>query len=335
MNLPAFACPDFIAMRLILAPMQGVLDYNMRDLLTRMGGYDRCVTEFVRVTNQTLPRRVFLRACPELLTAGRTAAGTPVYVQLLGGNPSAMAANAQVAERVGAIGIDLNFGCPSKTVNNSDGGSILLREPQRVHAIVKAVREAVSSTIPVTAKIRLGFYDSSLFADIALGIQEAGATELCVHARTKQQGYQPPAYWAEIGRIKPYLQIPVIANGEIWSAKDARQAQAQSGCSDLMLARGALNFPDLALAIKADQSGQAYTPLTWTQLLPWVVEYAEKLAQHSPNAYDASFLKQWFGYLRGQYPEAAELFPYLKRMKLLNEIQAYIIQSASPPPNNF
>ena len=128
-------------MRIFLAPMEGVVDYTMRDMLTRLGGFDRCVTEFVRITEQKLPARVFYRYCPELHTGGKTPAGTPVYVQLLGGDPDYMALNARTAERVGAPGIDLNFGCPSKTVNRNDGGSTLLREPQRVHNIVRSVRE--------------------------------------------------------------------------------------------------------------------------------------------------------------------------------------------------
>lgn len=136
------------------------MDHTMRDLLTRVGGYERCVTEFVRVVDRQLPNRVFHRACPELSQGGKTPAGTPVYVQLLGGDPDVMALNAQVLERLGAPGIDINFGCPSKTVNNSDGGSVLLREPERVHGIIRAVRAAVSPQIPVTAKIRLGFKDT-------------------------------------------------------------------------------------------------------------------------------------------------------------------------------
>lgn len=311
-------------MRLILAPMEGVLDHTLRNLLTRIGGYDRCVTEFVRVLKRPLPARVFYRACPELLTGGKTPAGTPVYVQLLGGDPVPMALNAHVLEQLGAAGIDINFGCPSKTVNNSDGGSVLLREPERVHAIVKAVRAAVSPHIPVTAKIRLGFKDASLFEDIALGVEAAGATELCIHARTKQHGYLPPAYWSEIGKVKPKLRLPVIANGEIWSAANARQAQAESGCTDLMLGRGALSFPDLARAIHAQHAGTAYTPLAWQEILPLVLEYADQLEARAPR-YAASFIKQWFTYLRRQYPEAETLFQHIKRLKLPAEIKAAIM----------
>ncbi|MEB4593483.1 tRNA-dihydrouridine synthase [Candidatus Thiothrix sp. Deng01] len=317
-------------MRLILAPMEGVLDHTLRDILTRVGGYERCVTEFVRVTDRPLPPRVFYRACPELLTGGATPAGMPVFLQLLGGDPAVMAANAHVAQQLGAPGIDLNFGCPSKTVNRSDGGSALLREPERVCAIVSAVRAAVDPQVPVTAKIRLGFHDGSLFEDIALGIQQAGADELCVHARTRQQGYQPPAYWSEIGKVKPKLHIPVIANGDIWSPGAALQAQADSGCADLMLGRGALAFPDLALAIKAQQGGASYQPMPWPEILPLVVRYADTLTGHAPK-YAASFIKQWFTYLRRQYPEAESLFQHIKRLKLPMEIKEAIIL----PPCGF
>jgi tRNA-dihydrouridine synthase C len=313
-------------MRLILAPMEGVVDHIMRDLLTRIGGYDRCVTEFVRVTRETLPPRVFYRACPELHSGGKTPAGTPVYVQLLGGIPDCMAANAQVLASLAPQGIDLNFGCPSKLVNNSDGGSILLREPQRVHDIVKAVRGAVSPHIPVTAKIRLGFDDSSLFEDIVLGVEAAGATELCIHARTKQHGYKPPAYWSEIGKVKPKLTLPVVANGEIWSAENALQAQADSGCQDLMLGRSALSFPDLARVIKAQHLGETYVPLMWAEILPVVLAYAHRFEDRAPIR-ASGYIKQWFTYLRRQYPEAEQLFQQIKTLKLPTEIRAVMEQT--------
>ncbi len=310
-------------MRLLLAPMEGVMDFTMRDILTRVGGYDRCVTEFVRISRQVLPERVFYRICPELHNGGKTPAGTPVYLQLLGGIPEVMAQNAQVVESLGALGIDINFGCPSKLVNNSDGGSVLLREPERVHDIIKAVRDAVQPELPVTAKIRLGYYDSSLFADITAGVQAAGATELCIHARTKQQGYKPPAYWSEIGKVKPALSLPVIANGEIWSAANARQAQAESGCTDLMLGRGALSFPDLARTIKAQHAGEAYKPMPWESVVPLVMQYADRLEERAPK-YAASFVKQWFTYLCRQYPEADSLFQHIKRMPKVADIQTAI-----------
>jgi tRNA-dihydrouridine synthase C len=173
--------------------------------------------------------------------------------------------------------------------------------------------------------------DGSLFEDIALGVEAAGATELCVHARTKQHGYKPPAYWEEIGKVRPQLTIPVIANGEIWSAANALQAQTASACTDLMLGRGALSFPDLARAIQAQYAGEPYTPMTWEQVLPLVVQYADQLEERAPK-YAASFIKQWFTYLRRQYPEAENLFQHIKRMKLPGEIRAAIMEEDYPHP---
>ena len=135
-------------MKIVLAPMEGVVDATMRDMLTRIGGIDQCVTEFVRVSDQLLPARVFHRLFPELLNGGKTPAGVPVIVQLLGSDPQLMADNACRAAQLGAPGIDLNFGCPAKTVNKNRGGSILLNDPDEVFRIVQQVRKQVPSDTP-------------------------------------------------------------------------------------------------------------------------------------------------------------------------------------------
>ena len=119
-------------MRLLLAPMEGLLDHCLRDVLTRAGGVDRCVSEFIRVTDQLLPARVFLRLMPELAQGSRTAAGTPVRAQLLGSDAACLADNAAALAALGAEGIDLNFGCPAPTVNRHRGGAVLLDEPELV-----------------------------------------------------------------------------------------------------------------------------------------------------------------------------------------------------------
>ena len=114
---------------LILAPMEGLLDFVLRDVLTRIGGVDRCVSEFIRVTNTLLPERTFLRIVPELTNGGRTFAGVPVRPQLLGSDPQCWADNAARVAGMGCDGVDLNFGCPAKQVNRHGGGSVLLQRP--------------------------------------------------------------------------------------------------------------------------------------------------------------------------------------------------------------
>ena len=307
-------------MRLMLAPMEGVVDHTMRQLLTSLGGVDRCVTEFVRVSDRLLPPRVYYRLCPELRLGGRTASDVPVYVQILGGQESVVAENAARAAELGAPGVDLNFGCPARTVNKSDGGSILLREPERVARIATAVRRAVPAAVPVTVKTRLGYEDQARFLDIVRGIGDAGVNELTIHARTKRHGYRPPAYWEEIARARELLDIPVIANGEIWNPADANRCRMVSGCDDLMLGRGALCRPDLARLIRAQATGSEVSPMTWNAVLGLVLQLFELNLQHYDAGYAPNPIKQWLVYLRTYYPQAAVLFELIKRIRNPEEL---------------
>ncbi|MCB1689542.1 MAG: tRNA-dihydrouridine synthase [Halioglobus sp.] len=317
-------------MRVMLAPMEGVIDHTMRELLTSLGGVDRCVTEFVRVTERLLPPRVFYRLCPELGTGGTTASGVPVFVQLLGGQPAVMAENAARAAELGAPGIDLNFGCPAKTVNRSDGGAIILREPQRVHDITAAVRAAVPAHVPVTVKTRLGFEDQALFMDIATGIEAAGASELTVHARTRRDGYRPPAYWESIAEARSRVSLPVIANGEIWSVDDALRCRAVSGCDDLMLGRGAICRPDLPrLIAAANTRGETLEPLNWNGITPLLLQFFETTLLHYDAYCAGNPLKQWLVYMRGYFPQAGQLFEQVKRLRDPDAIRL-LLQRSQP-----
>jgi tRNA-dihydrouridine synthase C len=175
-------------MTILLAPMEGLLDFTLRDILTRVGGIDRCVSEFIRVTGTLLPEKVFTRIVPELNHGGRTPAGVPVRAQLMGSDAVCLAENAARLAGLGPAGIDLNFGCPAKVVNRHGGGAALLADPMLLSAIVSAVRRAVPQPMPVSAKMRLGVHDGSRAVECALAIEEAGACELVVHGRTKADG---------------------------------------------------------------------------------------------------------------------------------------------------
>lgn len=309
------AIVELPVMRLFLAPMEGVVDHHLRHRLSEMGGIDICVTEFVRVTDTRLPEKVFKRFCPELLEGCRTPAGTPVRVQLLGSKPGAMAYNAAKVAAMGAPAVDLNFGCPAKTVNSSDGGACLLQDPSRVYNIVKAVRERVPTTTPVTAKIRLGFADRSLYMENAMAAFEGGANELVVHARSKVDGYKPPAYWDYIGRIRERLPIPVIANGEIWSLEDFRRCREETGCDDFMLGRGLLARPDLARQIRAFVDGSDYQPMTWSEVCALLYQFHTDIKDAYPRKFLGNRVKQWLAYLKRNYQGAEQLFETFKRLK--------------------
>ncbi|WP_412973252.1 tRNA dihydrouridine(16) synthase DusC [Glaciecola sp. MF2-115] len=302
-------------MKIVLAPMEGVVDHLMRDMLTRVGGFDLCITEFVRVVEQLLPPKTFYRLCPELHHGAVTPSGVPVRVQLLGQHPQWLAENAVRAVELGSPGIDLNFGCPAKTVNKSKGGAVLLKEPETLYQIIKAVRDAVPKDQPVSAKIRLGFEDKSLALENADAITQAGADLLTIHARTKVDGYKPPAYWEWIAKIKEVTSIPIIANGEIWSAEDAKLCQQRSGCDDLMLGRGALAMPNLAQTIKLNHQA-----MSWDQTKELLVSYSGYEIYSDKGRYYPNRIKQWFNYLKRQYPEAETMFVELRRLKDADDI---------------
>ena len=313
---------------LLLAPMEGLLDATLRDVLTRTGGIDRCVTEFIRVTSTVLPERAFIRVMPELLNGGRTRAGVPVRAQLLGSDPTLLAENAERLASLGPHGIDLNFGCPAKTVNQSRGGAVLLDEPELIGRIVAAVRRAVPAHMPVSAKMRLGFNDDERAEQCAHAIAEAGADELVIHARTKAHGYRPPAYWDRLAEVRTslpaHLRLPVIANGEIWTVADAVRCREVTGCEHLMIGRGMVTDPGLALAIK----GLGGVP--WHVLPPLMAVFWQQVSVRVERRHRAGRLKQWLNYLRKRYPEAQVAFDELRLHNDPADIEAWLQRAQAP-----
>jgi tRNA-dihydrouridine synthase C len=324
MPKPAHTPPCLI----LLAPMEGLLDHSLRDAITMVGGVDRCVSEFIRITDQLLPTRVFTRVVPELLTHGRTAAGTPVRPQLLGSDPVCLADNAARLAQLQPCGIDLNFGCPAPTVNRHRGGAVLLDEPELVHAIVAAVRRAVPAHLAVSAKMRLGNQCDARMLDCAHAIANAGASELVVHARTKLHGYRPPAYWERIADIRAALasnvSIDVVANGEVWTVDDALRCLQVSGCSAIMLGRGIVADPGLALALRGQSAP------TWDALLPVVQHYWQRIAGHVAPRHRAGRLKQWLNLLRRRFAPAQAAFERVRETNDPADIDALLFSALAP-----
>lgn len=310
----------------LLAPMEGLSDPLMRHILTQIAcdlgrPYDWSVSEFIRVTQQRIPDAVFYHYVPELKTHNRTAAGTPMHIQLLGCDPNWMAINAEAACALGALAIDLNFGCPAKTVNRHRGGAVLLDEPALMAKIITAVRHRTPTHIPVSVKIRLGLNDTKQIDAIKQAVADGGANWLTVHARTKAQGYAPPAYWDQVARFVD-LPIPVVANGEIWNPADAKACQYQANTPHVMLGRGAVTRPDLIASIE-DPSKQ----LTWQTLCEYQLAFLQGPAKTERMLIGR--YKQWLGLLTKQYPQAATLWPTLKKQTDLPSIRRLLQASAA------
>lgn len=311
-------------MNINLAPMEGVVDPIIRDIYSRLGGYDHMVTEFVRVSHRVVPENVIKRYCPELNNGGRTKSGTPVYVQFLGGDPTIIAESALNAQKAGALGVDLNFGCPAKTVNKHDGGASLLKKPQRLFDVISKVKEYVE--IPVTAKVRLGFDTKEYVNDIAQAVDEAGAETLTVHARTKVEGYKPPAHWEFIAQMKDIVKkTPIYANGDIWSVEDFRRCYKITGCENIALGRPAIACPDLALQIKADFHQTPYNPITPQHILrEFIPDFIEQGIHWKQPKFALSRFKQWSKLLGREYPEFSKLFESAKKSKELDELISFL-----------
>lgn len=306
--------------RIILAPMEGVLDYHVRQILTEINALDYCVTEFVRITHHKLSNRTFYRLCPELHHGGKTASGTPVRVQILGQSPEWMAENAVKAIELGSHGVDINFGCPAKTVVGSHGGAYLLQYPDQIFNIVKQVRQAMGTSEILSVKIRLGWADKSYCYEIADAIALAGANELVIHGRTKADGYQADNIdWQTIGNIKQRVDIPIIANGEIFSTQNAQDCVRQSQTSDIMLGRGILTIPNLANIIRFNEA-----PLSWQNVLNLLMRYATTTIEDVKPLYHSARIKQWLAYFRQYYTPASDLLSQIRTLKTQKEISEHL-----------
>ncbi|OSI14952.1 tRNA dihydrouridine synthase [Neisseria dumasiana] len=313
-------------MQLILAPMQGLVDDVMRDLLTRIGGFDECVSEFVRITHTVHSRQTWLKHVPEIAGNNRTPAGVPCTLQLLGSDADNMAVNALEAVRFGADKIDLNFGCPAPTVNKHKGGAVLLKEPELIHHIVRTLRRSLPDHIPLTGKMRLGFEDKTLALECAAAIADGGACGLTVHARTKVEGYEPPAHWEWVHKIREAVQIPVTANGDVFALQDYLDIKEVSGCDSVMLGRGAVMRPDLARQIKQFERGESVTEADFAEIAGWINLFFDLcLAKEANNKYPVARLKQWLGMMKKVYPQAQELFERIRTLKEADEVKNVLI----------
>ncbi len=227
-----------IAGRVLMAPMTGITDLPFRVLASKLGA--------AYVATEMVAAAELARARPDVVRRAAVGGGLPLTViQLVGGDPAAMAEGARMAEAAGADIIDLNFGCPAKEVTGAACGSALMRTPDQAARIMEAVVQAVSR--PVSVKMRLGWDESSHNApDLARRAEDLGVAAVTVHGRTRKQFYTGVADWDAVAEVKRAVAIPVIVNGDIITAEQAREALSRSGADALMLGRGVYGRPWLA-----------------------------------------------------------------------------------------
>ena len=254
---------------LALAPLAGVSDRAFRRVC-RACGADFTVSEMVSAKALCYEQRK--KTAGEKSVSGQLASvmrdELPMAVQIFGSEPDFMAEAArmiQANEYIGCMSevppsaIDINMGCPVKKVTGNGEGSALLKNPKLIGEIVNAVVKAV--TIPVTVKIRAGWDSNSINAtEVARIIEAAGASMITVHARTREQMYEPGVDRSVITAVKQAVSIPVLGNGDIYTAADALSMMDETGCDGVMIARGAMGNPWVFSEICAALDGRDYTP---------------------------------------------------------------------------
>ncbi|MEO0406372.1 MAG: tRNA dihydrouridine synthase DusB [Cyanobacteria bacterium P01_A01_bin.135] len=226
-----------VASRVLQSPLSGVTDLVFRRLVRRYAPHSMLYTEMVSASELH-----HLPALPQMMEIDPDE--RPVSIQLFDCRPDFMAEAARRAVDQGSLTIDINMGCPVNKITKKGGGSSLLRDPEMAVRLVAAVAAAVA--VPVTVKTRIGWDDDHINAvEFAQAMENAGAQMLTLHGRTRTQGYQGAARWDWIGRVKQAVTIPVIANGDIFSAESAIACLAQTGADGVMCSRGTLGYPFL------------------------------------------------------------------------------------------
>lgn len=263
-----------IKSKAVLAPMAGLTDRAYRELCIKFGaGY--CVSEMVSskaLSFNSKKSEDLMELSPKELPCG---------IQIFGDDPQCMAQAAQYAMRNKPNIIDINMGCPAPKISSCGSGSALMKNPQLCGRIVEAV--VAASDIPVTVKLRKGWDDDSVnVIEVAKICEQAGASALTVHGRTRQQYYKPPVDYDIIKEVKSSVNIPVIANGDIDSAQKAKQVLDKTGCDFVMIGRASLGNPWIFSQINAylqSPNTPLYTP-SLKEKLNIMVEHIEKMVKY-------------------------------------------------------
>jgi tRNA-dihydrouridine synthase B len=249
---------------LALAPMQDVTTLDFMRVIARYGGPDAYWTEYFRVHGNSCPDKWILQSITENPT------GRPVVAQMIGNDVAALVRTARGLQKYPVAAIELNLGCPAPIVYRKCAGGGLLREPQRVDAILGALRDAVA--IPFTVKTRIGFESPAEFDALLPLFAKHPIDLLTIHARTVKQMYRPGVRYDLIARAARELKCPVLANGNVHSAAQAKQLLAETGVRGLMIGRGAIRNPWLFDQIRAGLHGEPIQLPTGRDVLAYIRE---------------------------------------------------------------
>src|SRR2546428_4677370 len=273
---------------LILSPMAGVTDVSFRRLIKRRGGVGLSVSEFISVEGLT-------RSNPKSKRQMRFYEDErPFAVQIFGGQTERMRMAAEMAEEIGADILDINCGCPAPKVVKHGGGSGLLKDHERLEAILTEIKKAI--TIPMTVKIRAGFYDHTINAvETAKLAEGCGAERIGLHGRTKEQGYRGLANWDLVRQIKEVVSVPVSGSGDVTTIEGAFARFEETGCDGVLIGRGAMANPWIFRQIEDAMHEREIFQPTLADKRNILLEYFEMLREDMPEVPAINRMKQLAG----------------------------------------
>src|SRR5438105_5841672 len=273
---------------LVLSPMAGVTDISFRRLLKQRGGVGLTVSEFMSVEGLT-------RNNPKSKRQMRFYQNErPFAVQIFGGQPERMCMAAEMAQEIGADILDVNCGCPAPKVVKHGGGSGLLKDHARLETILTEIKKAI--TIPLTIKIRAGFYDHTINAVETAKLAEAcGAEHIALHGRTKEQGYRGLANWDLVKEIKETVTVPVSGSGDVATIQQAFDRFRETGCDGVLIGRGAMANPWIFRQIEDAIHGRELFQPTLEDKRALQLEYFDMLREEMPQLAAIGRMKQLAG----------------------------------------
>jgi len=273
---------------LVLSPMAGVTDVSFRRLLKRRGGVGLSVSEFISVeglTRNNPKSKRQMRFYPD---------ERPFAVQIFGGQPERMCMAAEMAQEVGADILDVNCGCPAPKVVKHGGGSGLLKDHSRLEQILKSIKKVI--TIPLTVKIRAGFYDHTINAvDTAKLAEDCGVEHIALHGRTKEQGYRGFANWDLVREVKAAVKVPVSGSGDVTTIQGAFDRFRETGCDGVLIGRGAMANPWIFRQIEDAMHGRPIFEPTLADKRAILHEYFDMLREDMPETPAINRMKQLAG----------------------------------------
>jgi tRNA-dihydrouridine synthase B len=273
---------------LILSPMAGVTDISFRRLLKHRGGIGLTVSEFISVEGLT-------RNNPKSKRQMRFfEEERPYAVQIFGGQHERMAMAAEMAEEIGADILDVNCGCPAPKVVKHGGGSGLLRDYKRLETILTEIKKRI--TIPLTIKIRAGYFDHTINAvETARLAESCGVEHIALHGRTKEQGYKGRANWDLVRQIKEVVKVPVSGSGDVVTIEDALARWRETNCDGILIGRGAMANPWIFRQIEDTLAGREPFQPTLEDKRAVLLEYFEMLREDMPEMSAIGRMKQLAG----------------------------------------